>query len=303
MSKVIVTTTIYPPSEASKRFANIDGWKFVVVGDLKTPGELYKDINCIYLTPAEQEERYPELSKAIGWNKITRRNIGFVYAYHELKADIVATVDDDNIPYDSWGKDLYIGKPTVCDYYETDLMVADPLSVTNNSQLWHRGYPIELLKDRHNIEYKGKKTITPLVQADLWDGDPDIDAMARLTQGKMVKFDTTEPYCFNKITPFNSQNTFIARVALPFYAVFPYVGRMDDIWGSYILQKVFPNKVIFNKATVYQERNKQDLIRNLEHEIIGYRNTYKFIKENQNLTLPFITEEVRTFYRTYLDQF
>jgi len=46
---------------------------------------------------------------------------------------------------------------------------------------------------------------------------------------------------------------------------------MDDIWGAYIIQKKFPNSVIYNKATVYQDRNEQDLITNLEKEIIDLK--------------------------------
>ena len=49
------------------------------------------------MTPEKQEILYPELSNTIGWKSIQRRNIGFVYAYQN-GADIVATVDDDNIP-------------------------------------------------------------------------------------------------------------------------------------------------------------------------------------------------------------
>jgi hypothetical protein len=71
------------------------------------------------------------------------------------------------------------------------------------------------------------------VQADLWDGDPDIDAMARLIYKPCVKFNNVKPYGSNKISPFNSQNTFLAREVLPSYVCLPHVGRMDDIWGGY----------------------------------------------------------------------
>lgn len=53
---------------------------------------------------------------------------------------------------------------------------------------------------------------------------------------------------------------------------------MDDIWGGYVLQHYFPNSVIYNKASVYQDRNVQDLITNLEKEIIGYRNTFNLVR-------------------------
>ena len=42
MSKFIVTTTIQPPTEATKKFSQMDGWKLVVVGDKKTPHDEYK---------------------------------------------------------------------------------------------------------------------------------------------------------------------------------------------------------------------------------------------------------------------
>jgi hypothetical protein len=303
MNKVIVTTTIYPPSEATLKFAKKRDWNFVIVGDKKTPHDKYDNVDAIYLHPDKQERLYKDLSDAIGWNKIMRRNIGFVYAYHELKADIIASVDDDNIPYDDWGKDIYIGQTVNCDYYETDLYVADPLSVTNVKQMWHRGYPLELIKYRHQVEYKGKREIKPLIQADLWDGDPDIDAMVRLTQNELVKFSVQKPYFFNKPAPFNSQNTFLAREVVPYYTVLPYAGRMDDIWGGYILQQKFPNSLIFNRASVYQDRNKQDLIKNLENETIGYRNTTNFLKGMTSLDLPFISEETRNFYKVYRSYF
>ena len=49
-----------------------------------------------------------ELSDSIGWKSIRRRNMGFIKAY-EMGADIMATVDDDNIPNDDWGKEIFVG--------------------------------------------------------------------------------------------------------------------------------------------------------------------------------------------------
>jgi len=306
MKKYIITTTINSPTEATLKFAEIarrDNWIFIVVGDTKTPHEEYEKIGCIYLHPDKQAELYPELSKAIGWRTIQRRNIGFVYAYNH-GAEIVATVDDDNIPYDNWGTDLYVGKEVEVDYYEnTRFNIFDPLSVTNQKHLWHRGYPIEALQRKNDILYLVKKKITPLIQADLWDGDPDIDAMCRLSFKPIVKFDTNTPFASFQFSPFNSQNTFIHRDALKYYAVWPYVGRMDDIWGGYYTQKMIgSDKLIYNRASVYQDRNVQDLITNLEKEIIGYRNTLNFIVEphTDNICIP---EQTQKFLEIYFNSF
>jgi len=295
--KYIVTTTINPPTLATHRFASKKDWTLIVVGDKKTPHSDYESLDCIYLHPDEQEEKYSELSKTIGWNSIQRRNIGFVEAYN-LGADIVATVDDDNIPYDDWGKDVLVGHEIECDLYEPIDSVFDPLSVTNTPHIWHRGYPIQLLERRHQVEYKGKVMRKVLVQADLWDGDPDIDAMARLTMKPIVKYNVESPYCSNKIAPFNSQNTFLSREVIPYYTVFPHVGRMDDIWGGYVMQHYFPNSTVYNKASVYQDRNVQDLVTNLEKEVIGYRHTAGLIQDLSNWE-NIVPKETLEFWKKY----
>ena len=309
MKKFIVTTTINKPTTATLKFCEIadrDNWIFVIVGDTKTPHDDYIKLsetfkNVIYLSPNKQDELYPELSKVIGWKTIQRRNIGFLFAYKN-GAEIMATVDDDNIPYDNWG-DNSIGQEIEIDMYEPELDVFDPLSITKDNFIWHRGYPIEYLQKRHRVEYKGKIKRKVLVQADLWDGDPDIDAMARLTFKPIVKYsDITAPYCSNKIAPFNSQNTFLAREVIPFYAVLPFVGRMDDIWGAYILQYHFPNSVIYAPASVYQDRNLQDLVTNLEKEIIGYRNTLHLVKNLVNYE-NIIPKETLDFFSLYNKEF
>jgi hypothetical protein len=307
MKKIIVTTTINEPTEATMKFCEKKDWGFIIVGDTKTPHESYRKLeqkypNVIYLDPETQEKKYKELSDIIGWKTIQRRNIGFVEAYN-LGADIIATVDDDNIPYESWGENILIDKEVDIDLYEPTVEVFDPLSVTKENYVWHRGYPIELLKERFSVKNIGKEKRRVLVQANLWEGDPDIDAIARLTFKPMVKYDDIAgPYGSNRISPFNSQNTFLAREVIPYYAVLPYIGRMDDIWGGYILQHYFPNSVVYDKATVFQDRNSQDLITNLEKEILGYRNTLNLINDLPNFK-AYLPAETLAFWEIYRNQF
>jgi hypothetical protein len=283
VNKYIVITTISEPTEATIKFSQMPGWQLIVVGDQKTPHESYKHLNCAYLSPEYQEQEYKELSDIIGWNTSARRNIGFIEAYR-LGADILALSDDDNIPYDNWGKEIHIGQPTEVDYYEVEEnehggLLFDPLSVTNFPSLWHRGFPINEVARRNPI-YKGRKVITPLVQANLWDGDPDIDAIERLILGpKNFKFNITQPYASNGCSPFNSQNTILDRSIIPHFMLLPNTGRLDDIWGSYLAQscagKINPF-IIYDKATVYQERNPHNLAKDLRDELIGYEAAYNF---------------------------
>jgi hypothetical protein len=298
VNKYIVTTTINPPTLATIKYSRKEDWTLIVVGDTKTPHYDYENLNCIYLSPEYQEKTYPELSETIGWKSIQRRNIGFVEAYNR-GADIVATVDDDNIPYDDWGTNVVVGETVEIDFYTTDLGVFDPLSVTEHNQVWHRGYPIELVPLRNAVTYGGKLKRRVLVQADLWDGDPDIDAMARLSIRPIVKFDKIQgPYGSTSISPFNSQNTFLSREVIPYYSVFPHVGRMDDIWGGYVLQHYFPNSIVYNKASVFQDRNVQDLVTNLEKEIIGYRHTTDLIRGLSNWQ-SIVPKETLLYWEAY----
>ena len=249
------------------------------------------------MSPEDQEDLNKELSDSIGWNCIQRRNMGFLYAYQQ-GAEIVATVDDDNIPYEFWGKELFVNKEIDLELFESENGYFDPLSITNNKNLWHRGYPIEMVPTKNNVKSIGISKRRVLVQADLWDGDPDIDAICRLSVMPEVKFDVVEPYGSKQLSPFNSQNTFLSREILPYYMMYPNVGRMDDIWASYNVHEQFPESVIYNKASVCQLRNKHDIVLDLENEIIGYRNTLNLLKKNYQ-----IPEKARKSFEIYQNSF
>jgi hypothetical protein len=196
----------------------------------------------------------------------------------EMKADIIALIDDDNIPLPGWGENLLVGRDVEVNYYETDLPVFDPIGATNYPELWHRGYPLQLLPKR-DYSRKSRKTVHVDIQADFWNGDPDIDAICRLEHAPECTFkDDVFPFAANKISPFDSQNTFITADVLKQYAMFPHVGRMDDIWpGYYVQAKGF--KVVYNKASVYQERNVHDLTVDMRKEYIGYENNLQMLQD------------------------
>ena len=276
MKKIIVTTTINPPTEAVLKFDAMPDWELIVIGDLKTPKD-YKLKRGTYIGPEEQEKYDKNLSDAIGWNCIQRRNIGFLIA-HDMGAEIVATIDDDNSPLPGWGENLLVGKNVEVNYYETDLPVFDPIGATNHSSLWHRGYPLQLLPKR-NYQNKSRKTIHVDFQADFWNGDPDIDAICRMEHAPECNFDPAYfPMASNKISPFNSQNTFLKGTILKDYFMIPHIGRMDDIWGSYYAQSK-KHTVIYAKPSVYQTRINHDLIQDMRHEYLGYENNLNLVQD------------------------
>ena len=303
MKKVIVTTTINPITRAITLFEEKKDWDLVVIGDKKTPPN-YNLKRGIYVTPEMQEQYDKPLSDAIGWNCIQRRNFGVLWAY-DMGADIVALIDDDNIPYKFWGENLLINNKTDVNYYLTSQAAFDPIGATNAKNLWHRGFPLQLISKR-TYSRKNKKQITTDIQADFWNGDPDIDAICRMEHSPEIKFfDKYFPLASNKISPFNSQNTFLSRRVLKDYFMFPHVGRMDDIWASYYVQaKGF--RVVYNKASVYQKRNPHNLIKDMKAEFLGYEFNLDLINdlianpENINKYLP---EESKRAFDLYQKHF
>lgn len=304
----IVTTTIFKPSIAVKKFSKIKGWKLIIVGDKKTPHHLYDKIsNIIYLPPKDQVKIDKKLSDLIGWNCIQRRNFGYILAY-KLGAKYIASVDDDNIPLQNWGNNIYLDKKYSFDYFRSKQIAFDPLSIfKNHKKIWHRGFPIELiLKD--NKFTKNERMISADIQANLWNGNPDIDAVNRIgfkNQDLAFKFMLKKPYTSNTFMPFNSQNTIFKKEIIPNYFLFPFIGRMDDIWASYYVQSL-GNKVIFSESTVKQLRNPHNLLIDFQKEIIGYANNLeliKYLKKSPKFIKKFLPKRSYEAFKQYKKNF
>lgn len=320
MKKAIVTTTINAPTKALLKYIAIGAardWTVIIVGDQKTPHEEFLKLaqanpHVAYLHPSKQDTKYHELSDLIGWNCIQRRNLGLIEAYN-MGAEIIATVDDDNIPFDNWGEAplLALGNEPHVAVLESPDLVFDPFQGTNEPQLWHRGFPIQLLSRRSRAAYIGHmQRPRCLAYAEFWNGEPDVDAVGRIALGPFDCKFTHEPFAGTAPGPFNSQNTFLHRDAFPTYFLFPHIGRMDDIWASYVLQRYFPGSVVYGSASVYQERNEHNLAKDLKAEGIGYDNTLDLVKSlfepgNQDPTawLNYLPDQARKAYEVYKSHF
>jgi hypothetical protein len=217
-------------------------------------------------------------------------------------AEIIASVDDDNIPSENWGKNIIVGTEQDVDSYSSNNGLFDPISITNYPHLWHRGYPIQLLNQR-NYNLTGTERILVDVEASFWNGDPDIDAICRMEHSPECTFDTDIfPFTSSGISPFNSQNTFITSSALKHYFMFPNVGRMDDIWASYYIQAT-GRRVVYTAPTVKQVRNPHDLTLDFEKEILGYLNNYKLLPDimiNPNNLKNYVGDKSWNAFQVYL---
>ena len=311
MKKFIVTTTIHKPSIALLLYSLREDWELIIVSDLKTPHAYFLNMKCLYLFPDFQDHFYKDLSDAIGWNCIQRRNIGILEAY-KRGADIVALVDDDNSPHSFWDTECFIGEGFENFWaVNGNHICLDPISIACNSTKVpsHRGYPIELQNKRGvNTIVKSKENNTDKVhiQANMWDGDWDIDALSRIEYNEQLKFPVFEPFYCKQFSPFNSQNTMLSREVLSKYFLFPHIGRMDDIWASYYVEAC-GYKPVYAKSTVYQHRNKHDLLVDITNEYMGYKNNMLLLEalsenpDNIKHFLPQQSWDAFQIYREYFD--
>jgi len=283
---VLVTTTINAPTPALRSYTAL-GHTLVVVGDRKTPDDVWirfckGNNNVRFLSYEYQQLRWRVLSELIGPDCVQRRNLGFVVAV-EMGADVIVTVDDDNEPLSNWGNK--VGLATTCKRYEGETDVIDPLQVAG-SNMWHRGFPIQRVKERRVWCVDQKTPVVPLVQSNLWHGDPDVDAIERwLFCAQNVRFSPDLWFTSCSYMPFNSQNTAIDRSLIQDYFCFPGIGRADDILASYVLQFLHADKkpfVVFGGPTVYQKRVGHVCEDDLEEELWGMSNLHNILCDSDH---------------------
>jgi hypothetical protein len=257
--RAVVITTINEPTVGVEMVAALDGWETVVVGDLKTP----KGWACPGATYLPYTDEPPR-------NHYARKNLGYLYAM-QAGAECIAETDDDNLPYPSFLKNVaeemrartVLGSGWVNVY-----------RFFTYSNVWPRGFPLQLVTTLGHSRGVDRDVRCPIQQY-LADGDPDVDAIYRLTRGAPVEFHgEATALGLGQWCPFNSQNTVWWPEAYPYlylprYATF----RMTDIWRSFIAQRCITEDghfVGFGGPTVRQERNPHMLLRDFEDEIPGY---------------------------------
>ncbi|HEY3855315.1 MAG TPA: STELLO glycosyltransferase family protein [Verrucomicrobiae bacterium] len=279
-TKAIVITTINSPTAGIRKIAQLcQGWSIIVVGDKKTPAD-WKCAGTDFLAFASQcamPGRFPVLCPP---NHYARKNIGYLAAIR-LGAKVLAETDDDNLPYDS-----FLG--TVDRRVPARLIEKKGWENVyrhfTDARIWPRGLPLQEI----NSSFRDKSVLGPEgvydcpVQQFLADGDPDVDAVYRLTTEGDIKFKPgdivmgTETYC-----PFNSQNTIWWPEVYPLLYLPSHVSfRMTDIWRSFVAQICLYKarmKLAFRSATVVQVRNEHNLLRDFSDEVPGYLHNDKIM--------------------------
>lgn len=297
--KFIVITSINHPTSAVNKFACWDGWQVVVVGDKKTPENWWAE-NVIYLSLDKQLELFPNLFHLIPLNSYKRKIFGYLFAVAN-GAEFIFDTDDDNIPYENADTVLeadLLTFGTSKELLNSSSRWINIYSYFGAEKIWPRGFPIEFITEENVHELiKNDKVKLGLIQY-LADIDPDVDAIFRLTENRMLSFTKNKKVCLNTqvFCPFNSQATLWKKDYFHFM-FFPLgvTDRVTDILRGYIALASLWNQnntIEYSSSIVYQERNVHNLLKDFELEVPLYLNAdrwcskiskiIKSIKSNDN---------------------
>lgn len=244
----------------------------------------------MFLSIEDQEKSGFETVKYLKYGVYQRKNMGYLYAIQH-GAKYIYDTDDDNHPYG--GKlvfDEMADPDTSYLMYNggKDRHHYNGFAHFGQSTLWPRGFPLDMIDKEPVRKYKSCKRVRPLVQQGVVDGDPDLDAIQRLTRKDskakfVVYFDIDAPpvaFPPNSFCPFNTQNTFLHydiffSLMLPQTVTF----RVNDIWRSFITQRMMwdiGGHLTYYPPNAYQDRTPHNFLTDFYEEDDLYRNTNPF---------------------------
>lgn len=286
----LIITSIASPNEILKTYAakcEEHRVEFVVIGDTKSPKDFALS-GCDFWSIDRQKKSGFKLAEIIPGNHYSRKNIGYLLAMRS-GAEIIVETDDDNLPK----KEFWLERKLE---NEAHLLIdhgwVNVYKYFSRMNIWPRGFALEhVLDEVPDLVGDVPEDVFCPIQQGLADDNPDVDAIYRLILPLPVKFDNSNNIALGKNTwcSFNSQNTTWLREAFPLLYLPSYCSfRMTDIWRSFVAQRIAWTcnwNTLFHEATVFQERNEHNLLKDLEDEIPGYLNNAEICLELAKLDL------------------
>lgn len=285
----LIVTTINPPTQAMVALAGgarereID---FFVIGDKKGPSD-FSLHGVTFRSYQDQLASDFEFASACPSGHYARKNIGYLEAVAS-GAEVIVETDDDNLPRPAFFEPRSL---EVEGQVFRDAGWVNTYRAYSTGTVWPRGFPL-----RHVLAPSPAGDATAAVacpiQQGLADEDPDVDAIYRLVGEMPVHFSDGPPVVLasGSWCPFNSQNTTWFPEAFPLLYLPVYCSwRMTDIWRSFVAQRILGANdwgLAFHQATVWQERNEHDLLRDFEEEIPGYLHNEEIVTRLAAMNIP-----------------
>ncbi len=273
MKTALVITSISAPNYVLSACAmgcqthNID---FIVIGDRKSPADFQLE-GCDYWSLERQLASGFTIAQTLPEGHYSRKNLGYLIAM-ELGAEAIIETDDDNLPLSGFWEER-------CRLQTARRIQAkgwvNPYRYFTEENIWPRGFPLEEIKTSPPTAEAATGSLAPIQQG-LTDGNPDVDAIYRLTRTLPITFRPELPLALapGAKAPFNSQNTTWFKDAFPLlYLPSTCSFRMTDIWRSFVAARICAANgwdILFHSATAFQERNPHNLMTDFRDEISGY---------------------------------
>ena len=271
----IVVTSISKPNKALLELSegcNAHGYRFIVIGDVSSPADFHIQ-GCDFYSLEQQIQTGLEYAALCPTRHYARKNIGYLLAIQN-GTNLIIDTDDDNIPYDAfWArrqrKNIVpaVEEPGWLNVYR----------YFSSANIWPRGFPLNRVnREVPSFGTLSGQTVDSPIQQGLANENPDVDAIYRLILPLPLNFMNDRQIALGKGTwcPFNSQNTIWWEDAFPLLYLPSYCSfRMTDIWRSFVAQRIaWENDwaILFREATVWQERNEHNLMKDFTDEIPGY---------------------------------
>ena len=240
-----------------------------------------------------------------------RKNLGFLFAILH-GARIVFDFDDDNVltrddrivtgpssirnfsRLDEDDPVVFSRTVKLSDSYNKVAFNPFPLMKPSRNTTWPRGFPVnsaqnEMASGMVDATISGARvrlSSIGVVQS-VCDGDPDVDAVYRMSHKLPVYFDsghTASPLLVphKSYAPYNAQATIHRYNALwGLYLPWTVTGRVSDIWRSYFTQRIMKDiglELVYSPPFVVHHRNDHDYLADLEAESHLYLRTCKLLE-------------------------
>jgi hypothetical protein len=309
ISKWIVVTSINNATKQLDKLTNEKEFQLLIIADLKTNKTWsHENKKTIYLDVNNQTNLQYSILETIPFNSYSRKNIGYLYAIQN-GAKFIYDTDDDNEPIINLVDYFDFNEfKTELEYDLNSPLILNPYAHFGQPTIWPRGFPLNEINKKLYNDYILVKKPTSIIQQSVVNGDPDVDAIFRLTKTLEykridIKFDSSSPSVripLFKLTPFNSQNTLFHYKA--FWALYlpnSVTFRLTDIWRSYWAQRLMwllDSTISFLGPNAYQFRNSHSYLSDFKQEKDMYLKT-------QDLT-QFLYKwkcKFKTFYLCVID--
>jgi STELLO glycosyltransferases len=293
----LVVTSIAGPTAQLRSLAaraETEGVDFVVVGDEGSPTALTLR-GCEFFDLADQLKTGFLYAERCPTRHYARKNIGYLIAMLR-HAPLIVETDDDTIAYEAFWEPRS-ARPTAGHIAEVGWI--NVYRYFSQARIWPRGFPLnridEDVPDYGSLDVASQ---TCPIQQGLVDDDPDVDAIYRLLLQLPIRFESTPAVALGSgaWSPFNSQNTTWFPEAYPLLYLPSYCSfRVTDIWRSFVAQRIaWANgwSVLFHRATVKQDRNAHDLMRDFRDEVPSYLHNSEICATLERLDLPAGVEQI-----------